>query len=158
MDSYRVADVTSTAKAITNSHNGDIILPPAPPMTLIHPPRNVDVRSLSPAGSGKVSVKDIGKIYYGSEDISINLRSLEQMVEVSQVNAIADLMQQLSSSKVDQQQISLVDLVAFVESRIDAEGLDAMGLSNRQSFGCYARPRRFEMAAAINRWRNLKIT
>jgi len=151
LDCYKVNDVTAAAHATQP-------LTPIPRAVVsqeqVFPDqsRKLTCSSLCPVKSGKVSVQGIKKIFYGDEEIHINLGGLEQMVEVAQVNAIADAMQSLSS--LSQQNMGLVEILDSLEQRIDAEGLDALGLTHRENFGGYSRPRRFELAASINRWRN----
>jgi hypothetical protein len=114
--------------------------------------RTLQYRSLAPAGAGKVSVHGIHKIFYGSDEIHINLNGLEQLREIAQVNTIADAMQRLASVPLSDE--DFVTLVDKLERLMDEDGLDAVTVTHRQSFGGYARPRRFELAAAISRWRN----
>ena len=99
-----------------------------------------------------MSVHGIHKILYGSNEIHINLNGLEQLREIAQVNTIADVMQRLASDARSEE--DFVTLLDKLERLMDNDGLDAMTVIREQSFGGYARPRRFELAAAVSRWHN----
>jgi hypothetical protein len=50
---------------------------------------------------------------------------------------------------------SISQMITQIEVEFDREGLDI--LAPRMRFGNFARPRRFEIAAALNRLRSLKV-
>ena len=80
MDSYRVVDVSTQAKALS----GSLVTRADTPN--LHPPsRQLLLRSLAPGYGGKVSIRDARKIGYGSDEDTIDLSGLEQVVEVAQV-------------------------------------------------------------------------
>ena len=161
LDSYVVSDVTAAAHATRSPHGAAGCVTAEKGMTegsiFDGKVRKLDCISLRPAGAGKVNVHDIHKVFYGSDEITINLRGLEQLVEKSQVVAIADAMQHLASktSFVTSKGGTLSSIMAELDMSIDRDGLDAIGLSDKSSYGGYARPRMFELAAAINRWREV---
>lgn len=117
--------------------------------------RTIDLQSLAP--NGRVQVNGLAKIAYGPQAdprCVIDLSAVEQLVEAGQTQAIADALRYLSRSA---QPGSLRALLEVLEARLDREGLDAICPRDRPFFGGYARPRRFEIAAAINRWRGLRV-
>ena len=152
MDSYKVKDVSSQASALCDGYTPRSLAESNPP-NLRPISRYIDTASLSP-NTNKVVVRDIRKIFYGSEETAIDLTALEQKVEVAQINAIADLMQMLSQKRSTVQVNTLLD---DLMAQIDAEGLDVAAAPDRPCNGAYAKMRKFELAAAINRWRKLQM-
>lgn len=80
MDSYRVVDVTARALELA-----EILSVRADAPNLRPPARTLLLRSLGPGHGGKVSIRDARKIGYGSDENTIDLSGLEQVVEVAQV-------------------------------------------------------------------------
>ena len=91
-------------------------------------------------------------ISFGEEEI--NIGAVEQVAEKSQARAIADSILLFKRSMANGVK-TVAQLVAELEAMWDRQGLDALNPS--MHFGNYARPRRFELAAALNRLRSLKV-
>ncbi|CAN0068636.1 unnamed protein product [Ectocarpus sp. 4 AP-2014] len=104
------------------------------------------------ASRGKVVARSKDKIQYG--DVDIDLGGVEQLVETSQTRAVADALDMLARSAMARK-LPVKDLLDFLEAEMDAKGLDA--LMPGAFMAKYARPRRFEVAAAINRYREGKV-
>ncbi len=96
------------------------------------------------------AVKGRGGILFGTG--YIDLSQVEQLVDISQTRAVADIILYLLKKYVDGER-SLAELLDLAEADLDREGLDCVGDYLR---GDYARPRRFEISAAINRLRTLE--
>lgn len=90
----------------------------------------------------------------------LELAGLEQLVEVSQARAVGDALLRI------RRQLaaggggawcgrSLADVAAALEAEMDAGGLDALAGGKRP--GNLARPRRFEIAAAVSRLRSAQL-
>ncbi|TMW55050.1 hypothetical protein Poli38472_013812 [Pythium oligandrum] len=147
MDSYEPRDVTVEAKAIASKH-GEI--------------RQEDefggFRARIPLRrgfevSGKVVSRGLDRIQYG--DVDLDLGAVEQIVEPSQVRAIADAIQ--SAREFMDGRRTLKDVLLAMEEAMDrSSSLDTIGMHSKSGF--YARPRRFELAAAINRLRSATMT
>ncbi|CAM9766723.1 unnamed protein product [Scytosiphon promiscuus] len=101
---------------------------------------------------GKVVARSKEKIQFG--DFDIDLAGVEQLVEISQTRAVADTLDMLARSGMTKK-LPMAELLDFLEAEIDAKGLDA--IMPGAFMAKYARPRRFEVAAAINRFREGKI-
>lgn len=97
-----------------------------------------------------ISAKSIHSIAFGTH--FIDLSQVEQLVDISQTRAIGDIIYYLLRKYMDGEK-SLSTLLDLVEKDLDEKGLDVVCPHLR---GDYARPRRFEVAAAINRLRTLK--
>lgn len=80
-------------------------------------------------------------------------------MEVSQTRAIADallkLRRGLAGTASPWRGCSLSQLLDALEAEMDAQGVDA--LAGRSKPGNLARPRRFELAAALNRLRTAQV-
>ena len=134
--------------------------------------RGVDVRSLSLRQHGKVFVRDKSSIRcvssHDDAELVIDLSAVEQLVEVGQLRAIAQAMERLHDSRERDRLglgLCLRQVINDLDSEIEDRGIiQSMitGSSGATSYdhhifhGKLTRPRRFEIAAAINRWRKLK--
>ncbi|MFQ5950404.1 MAG: P-loop domain-containing protein, partial [Nitrospiria bacterium] len=110
--------------------------------------------SLDPKrGSRGIRLKapDVETITFGTEQI--DLSSVEQIVEKSQVRAIAHAMAYAKSRYIDGHR-TLFNIVDCVIKDIQEEGLDRL---TSAPYGDLVRFRRFEWAAAVNRLRTLAV-
>lgn len=89
----------------------------------------------------------------------LELAGLEQLVEVSQARAVGDALllirRRLMGGSGAWRGLSLADVAAALEAEMDAGGLDALAGGKRP--GNLARPRRFEIAAAVSRLRTAQL-
>ena len=104
----------------------------------------------------KISAKERDLILYGRE--AIDLRALEQLVDTSQTRAIAYAIYRMAE-RLGREERTLSEWLTLFEDEVDSHGLDPLAPFHRtgQHPGNLARPRRFELAAAINRMRSLRI-
>lgn len=103
----------------------------------------------------KVKSKGLTTIMFGLENI--DLSSVEQIVDPSQVNAIsAIILYALRRNYIDGKN-TIWQILKFVFNDIDKYGLDIISEHKDKHPGSHALPRRFEVAAAINRLRSLKV-
>ncbi|MFO7849290.1 MAG: ABC-ATPase domain-containing protein [Spirochaetia bacterium] len=153
MNAYVPEDVTAEAKEIAGKYRtersregGDSfgrIVERAPIPSGIDPSKGKrDV---------KITVRGPRIIEFGTE--RIDLTSIEQLIHPGQARAIAEAM--VSAKKMMDGKKTLKELLDEVMSRIDREGLDAVG---GKKPGDLVRFRRLELAAALNRLRSFKVT
>jgi hypothetical protein len=114
-----------------------------------------------------ISVRGRELILYGEE--SLDLRHLGQLVDASQTRAIARAIRLASQHLMGGEQKgvrnsapSLAQVLEALDAILDEQGLDALdtyGAERRSERhpGNFARPRRHEIAAAINRMRSLEV-
>jgi predicted ABC-class ATPase len=104
----------------------------------------------------KIDAKALDLILFGSD--AIDLRCVEQLVDLSQTRAVGHAIHLAASRSMDGKAM-LREVVQRVEAFFDAEGLDALDPFHRGSHhpGNFARPRGLEVAAAINRLRSLRM-
>ena len=149
MDSYRCIDATERAKQIVANSTSDSSMPHKASQGVVYQSssrkRVLKGAAFNPGGK----VKTISRSSVSYADTELNLACVEQLVSKSQTVAIVNALQRLPSICDDGK--SILDTLIDIDRRLDAEGLDA--LSPGQCHGGMSRPRRFEIAAAINRLR-----
>jgi len=156
LDNYMVRDVTARAQTIAIEHQtrrepeggeefGSVVS------------RCPVKRTLSPRAGRhevRIDIKGLHKIIFGEH--VIDLSAQDQLVDVNQTRAIGDAIYYGASNYLRdlESDVSLSRLLDLIERDIDEKGLDILSPFAR---GDYARPRRFEIGAAINRLRCLKV-
>lgn len=103
----------------------------------------------------KVQAKGLFKLLMGREDI--DLSGVEQLVDASQTRMIADILLHLDKKGQLKPDQSLPALLDQIEKQMDTKGLASFGPFKDQHPGELARPRRFEIAAAMNRIRTAAV-
>jgi len=99
----------------------------------------------------KIDAKGLRTILYGRTPI--DLSQVAQVVDESQTNAIGDLIH-YCASRYFKGDVPLGEGLRRAMADVEEKGLDILAPFKK---GDYARPRIFEVAAAINRMRTLKI-
>lgn len=104
----------------------------------------------------KIAVKSRGTVQFGSE--FLDLSQVEQLVEVSQTRAVGHALV-LARDRFMDGQGTLREVLDRLEEFFETEGLDALDPHYRPGChpGNFAYPRRFEIAAALNRLRSLAV-
>jgi predicted ABC-class ATPase len=115
--------------------------------------------SLDPSrGRREVKVDAVGTdaIRFGRS--TIDLGGVDQLVDTSQTAAVARLLV-LARERWMGHGVTVPDLLDAADAFIDHDGLDALAPRQARARhpGDYARPRRHEIAAALNRLRTLRV-
>jgi predicted ABC-class ATPase len=153
MDNYDAVDVTKEAKNLSEGH---II-------------KRINARNLKidisfnrviKAGTIKTGEKGIKIKTIGLNTLSINredidLRGLEQIVDMQQVNAIGSIMK-WAEANIMNKGLGFESMVDNIISEIEKNGLITIERVKGGS-GSLAMPRKQEIMAAYNRYRNLKV-
>ncbi|MEO1401468.1 MAG: ABC-ATPase domain-containing protein [Cyanobacteria bacterium J06635_1] len=150
LDSYQPRVVTDQAKAIAQadefrrSEGGEQF----GQLT----PRYIDLSGLEqhPRGN-KVKVRDVDAVVIGHE--AIDLRAVEQLIEPNQVRAIAQAINDLQRRGVAHQ-YPLPELLDRLMEQLAQQGMDSISPFPMADLALF---RRFELAAAINRLRQLQV-
>ncbi|SDQ84375.1 ABC-ATPase domain-containing protein [Virgibacillus salinus] len=103
----------------------------------------------------KTQAKGLTKIIMGRTDISFD--DTEQLVDSSQTRMIAEVIQFLDRTNGLGAK-SLNKLLDDLEEQMDKSGLASFTTFKNQHPGDIARPRRYEIAAVLNRIRTAKVT
>jgi predicted ABC-class ATPase len=151
MDSYRPKDVTTEARRVASDlpskrEESSGVWPQT------RKGRSFDPRSMD-ASRGrreKVSAKGIGTILFGRRTIDIS--AVEQIVDQGQTRAIGDALIYLRDNCLGREGKALPGALEELDRLLDKSGLDAI---MRAKFGDRARPRRYEVAAALCRLRGI---
>ena len=149
MDSYCCCDVTQAAKEIVAAPRFASQVPPGAPRvaTWAFASRLVQPHVLSHILASKCSVRSLEKISCG--EVELRLHGLDQLVTQSQTCAILAAVHRIAKSPARK---TLKELMDQIESDFDSLGV-ADTLNSSTFDGSLARPRRFEIAAAISRLR-----
>jgi predicted ABC-class ATPase len=121
---------------------------------LKQPARTLLRRSLEPAGKGRIRARDDRRLEYGSEEI--DLSGMEQVLDGAHAASIGHGMRTLFES-MPTDRSEMKDLLTGLDAILRDEGLDALS-PYREPIGTLLRPRRHELAGAINRLRSLRST
>ncbi len=155
---YRADDATEEARRIAADHPTSRHRETPEPLRPAAP--RVPVASSLDASRGKRDVKidapTVDTLRFGRTDV--DLRGLEQLVDPSQTRAIGHALHKAARDFMADD-TPLPELLDALERHLDEHGLDALSPWNQpgEHPGHYARPRRHEIAAALNRLRTLRI-
>ena len=152
LDEYRPRDVTGRAREVASELPSRSTGSPPPAEFGAGRARCPDPASLDPRRgrrSERVRSVKTRAIEFGREEIDVSL--LYQLVDPAQCRAIGDALLRISRG-VDGG--SLPELLDALDRDVAEHGIDAIC---EAGFGDRARPRRFEVAAALNRLRSLRL-
>jgi predicted ABC-class ATPase len=104
----------------------------------------------------KIESKSLDWIQFGSERIDI--RGLDQLVDICQARAVGMAIH-LAASRFFNGKVPLKEALEKLEKYLDDNGLDLLDPYHRGEGhpGSFARPRPFEIAAAVNRLRTVRF-
>lgn len=144
MDNYQPRDVTEQAKEVV----GDDTLVSDEGRAISYKQRIPDPGGIDPVRKGKPRIKARGirELEFGKNNI--DLSRVEQIVEPGQVKAIGELINQ---NRTEFKNKTLKEALDQLESQME-NGL----LSLIPPRGDFVKPRKFEVAAALNRLESLK--
>lgn len=153
MDNYDAVDVTKEAKMLSKGH----IIKRINDRNL---KIDISFNRVVKAGTIKTGEKGIKIKTIGLSTLSINredidLRALEQIVDNEQVNAIGSIMKWAEASIMNKG-LGFENMVDNIISEIEKNGLISIEKVKGGS-GSLALPRKQEIMAAYNRYRNLKV-
>jgi predicted ABC-class ATPase len=155
MDSYYPKDVTAEARGVARDlpsrrEPARASWPEASGGRLFDPSSLDAVRGAR--GREKVVAKGLSHILFGRRDI--DLSAVEQLVDQSQTRAIGDALIYLRENHMKGRGVHLDAMLDALDEVLDRTGLDSI---TRTRFGDRARPRRYEVAAALNRLRGIRV-
>lgn len=155
MDAYRPHDVTGRAREVAARYPTGRKVEGGQRFG-VWSPRVPAADGLAPLRGNKVKLEARGTeaILFGRE--TILLGAVEQLVDSSQTRAIAEAIHYAARRYVDGRR-SLAQVLDKVMADIEREGLAVISPFQGQHPGDLARPRVFELAAAVNRLRSLRI-
>jgi predicted ABC-class ATPase len=153
MENYQPHDVTEKAKAIAKANRTERtpeggeqfgqITSRVPLPESIDPSRG--------SRDVKLKVRDVDEVVFGTEEI--DLSAVEQIVEAGQLRAIASAIVYGKEQYINGRR-TLPEILDRVLTDLDSEGLDVLSTLPEGDLVLF---RRFELAAALNRLRTLKV-
>jgi predicted ABC-class ATPase len=158
MRDYLPIDATTDAAVVAADHpTSRLAETPSPLVFVSRPAPHPD--SFDPSRGRKqvkIDAPAVDEIRFGRN--TIDLRGVEQLVDRSQTAAVGRAMH-LAVDRLMKDPATLSEIVDALERIFDDEGLDALDkfVGSGVHPGDFARPRRFEIAAAINRLRTLRF-
>jgi len=163
MREFEPHDVTAEAKRIADASGDERRTEATAPLEGVTP-RIPLPRSFDPSRGRrevKIDARSLDAIFYG--DDPIDLRGVEQLVDRSQTRAVG-LAIHLAAERYMDGEATLAEVLDrldafFDDAEVEGHGLDGLDPFHRPEHhpGALARPRRFEVAAAINRLRTLRV-
>jgi predicted ABC-class ATPase len=155
LDEYRPADVTEKAREIAAQFDsgripegGDRFGRIAPRIVL---PGSLDA---SRGRKEKAAARGLASIVFGTNEIDLSY--VEQLVDPSQTRALARMLAYMADSLIDGK-TSLAGMIDQLYERIERQGLELISPYRGKHPGDLALPRKFELAAAVNRLRSLRM-
>lgn len=152
MDAYRCEDVTEQARAVCEKTPRERTDIPGFPALTVRSPKRLRPTSDRP----KTRSAGVNSIILDREVIDVY--DVEQIVDPGQTEAIAWAVRGVLEELADGQ-TPLRDLLNELQARLDAHGFEVFTHFGARRYPAFmARPRMVDVAAAINRRRNLQIT
>lgn len=152
LDEYKLIDVTNKAKNIAKEIKSNV-LNKSDQFNMNCYNRKIS-KSTFAHDSGKSKVKTFGLNQIGYDKTNIDLNYVEQLVDESQTRTIAIIIEYIKDKEVFNKSLKeTVDLICEV---INNKGLESISKFKGHP-GNLAMPRKYEIAAALNRFRRLKI-
>ena len=99
----------------------------------------------------RLKVRDVDEMVFGVEDI--DLSSIEQIIDTAQLKAIAEAMVYARQQYINNRR-TMAEILDLVLKDLESEGLDILTQFPQSDLAMF---RRFELAAAVNRLRSLKL-
>jgi predicted ABC-class ATPase len=152
MHAYRPRDVTAEARRIAAESPGTRRSEAREPLRAVTP-RCPVAASLDPSRGRrdvKIDARGTDLLDFGTE--RVELRGLEQLVDPSQTRAIGHLLV-AAKQRFMGPGVPLAEVLDRIEAFLDEGGLDALVPRGAD----LARPRRHEIAGALNRLRSLRV-
>lgn len=154
MDHYEPYDVTEAARRVAREiptgrlSEADTSFPPPPARVPV--PKSVDPRR---GDRVKVRARGTNEIGFGQEEIELN--AVEQIVSPSQTRAIGAFLRHARGRWLDGR-LSLREALEAAANELSERGLDVLSPFDTP-VGDLALPRTFEVGAALNRLRSLRV-
>jgi predicted ABC-class ATPase len=156
MDAYRPRDVTARARKVADSLRTDRASEAAAPLQRARPrcPQLASIDASKGKRDVKIRSRGLDTISFGREEIALD--DVEQIVDRSQTRAVGDAIHYCVQRYADGK-TTLREIMEALDRDLDEHGLHVIDPLRDRIAGNYARPRRHEVAAAVNRLRTLRV-
>ena len=153
MDSYEPKDVTSEAKSLSRGCVLERIRNSSNNLS-INFDRKVKKGSIASGPKG-VKIKTLGKDGLSINKDIIELRAVEQIVDLEQVNSLGYILKFAEDNIINNNK-TIIEVVDDILNYISKNGLISIS-PVKYGMGSLALPRKQEIIACFNRYRNLKL-
>jgi predicted ABC-class ATPase len=150
MNEYEPTDVSERAR---------FLVPPRVPAEQRFPgvvERVPEPTSIDPTRRSRTRTRARGTEEIGFGEDLIDLRQVEQIVDSSQTRGIAEILVYAVKMSIIDGERSVQEFLDEVEAILNREPIDVFS-QYRGHPGDFARPRRYEIGAALNRLRSLRV-
>ncbi|WGP06666.1 ABC-ATPase domain-containing protein [Bacillus subtilis] len=154
LDAYVPADVTARARELVGAEDGAGPSAEASDAVFAAAPARVPTAgALRPSSKTKsAKAKGLDTVQFGRS--FIDLAALSQLIDGQQTGAIAEALEYLA--EIFDGTTSITEALTEIDAMLDAQGID--GITGHHAHpGHLARPRTQEIAAALNRFRGLRL-
>jgi predicted ABC-class ATPase len=146
LDAYHPHDVTERAAELARERTDADF---GAPRARVVAPDSVDDTA---RGRGRIKRRDMDVLVFGESDVDV--RSVEQFVDPGQLIGAGLALRELVAGRHLDGARTLAEALDSLEEALEAEGVTLLG----DDFGGdYVLPRRFEVAAVLNRLRTLRV-
>lgn len=152
IDQHRISDITKAAKATFKE--SPVKAPPADLAAMVDRIRRVIPTSIDPSlgrFDASIEAPSTHSLKFGR--FSIDLSGCHQLADVYQTLTIGRVLYYAKLRYMDEPR-SVREILDLIDRDLSTEGLESL---TRDLRGDLARPRRYEIAAALNRLRSLRI-
>ncbi|RKD21553.1 Predicted ATPase of the ABC class [Caminicella sporogenes DSM 14501] len=153
MDEYIPYDVTNKAKEISKEYKKDTTLKSNDKFD--YQSKRILLRLSFPKNNKGIKIKTKGLYSILYNKTLIDLKYLEQLVDKSQTNCIAVIFEYIAKNIVNDN-MTISEIVNKIYEIISKKGLEELSSFSGHP-GNLALPRKYEIIAALNRFRHLKI-
>ncbi len=153
MENFQPHNVTEKAQAIATKHLNERIGEGGEEFGDITPrvPLGESIDPSRGRRAVKLKVRDVSEVAFGEEDI--DLAAVEQIVDPAQLRSIASAIVYAKEKYLDRRR-TIPEILMAVMTDIEAKGLDILTEFPQGNLAIF---RHFELAAALNRLRTLKV-
>jgi predicted ABC-class ATPase len=152
LENHRLRDVTATARQLPRTARAERAVPSLP--AIDGKMRQIIPTSIDPSFGAEdafIQALELTRLRFGRYEL--DLRGVPQLVDIAQTAAIGLLMYHARLRHLDEVR-TFPELLDQLDEDLASEGL---AMLSRELRGDLARPRRYEIAAAMNRLRSLRI-
>ncbi|WP_028648998.1 ABC-ATPase domain-containing protein [Nocardiopsis sp. CNT312] len=147
LDAYHPHDVTDRARKLARERSDADFARPRPRVV---DPASVD--DTTARGRGRIKRRDMDVLVFGEHDVDV--RSVEQFVDPGQITGAGLALRALVRGGHLDGTRTLSEALDSLERRLAEDGVTVLGT---EFGGDYALPRRYEIAAVLNRLRALRV-
>ncbi len=153
IDGFKVSNITKEARGAVSASNA-VKAPPADIAGLVEKSRSIVPNSIDPSADrydASIDAANIRSLLFGRA--TIDLSGVKQIADIFQTRSIGRILYYAKLRYMDEPR-PIREVLDLIDRDLSTEGLESL---TRDLRGDLARPRRYEIAAALNRLGTLRI-